>query len=138
MIHFYFHFVTIRNAFDQYVKSLSSVYDRSEAESIARLMFEERAGLKNQDIVLRGEESMSEVKANDLTWKLLRLMKGEPVQYVLGYCYWFGMKLKVNKHVLIPRPETEELVDWIVKENREKENLKILDVEPEVDALQLL
>ena len=120
--------MTIRNAFEQYVKSLSSIYEKKEAESISLLMFEERVGLTKSDLILRGEESMSEVKANDLTWKLLRLMKGEPVQYVLGYCYWFGMKLKVNKHVLIPRPETEELVEWIIKENQTRGDLKILDI----------
>lgn len=116
--------MTIRNAFEQYVKSLSSVYDKSEAESIARLVFYERAGLNSAAIITRGDETMSEVKANDLAWKLIRLMKGEPVQYVLGYCYWFGLKLKVNKHVLIPRPETEELVEWVIQEEEKDSSQK--------------
>jgi len=120
--------MTVRNAFEQYVKSLSSVYERGEAEVIARMMFEERAGLRSADIFLRGDESMNEVKANDLAWKLLRLMKGEPTQYVLGFCYFYGMKLRVNKHVLIPRPETEELVEWIINENKSGKGLKILDI----------
>ncbi|MFI5134986.1 MAG: peptide chain release factor N(5)-glutamine methyltransferase [Chitinophagales bacterium] len=120
--------MTIGNAFEHYVKSLSSIYDKNEAESIAKMMFEERAGLKSNEIILRGDEPMNEVKANDLAWKLLRLMKGEPVQYVLGYSYFYGMKLKVNKHVLIPRPETEELVEWIVNENKSRKGLRILDI----------
>jgi len=120
--------MTIKNAFEHYVKSLSSLYDVGEAESIARLFFEERIGLKSSDLILREEETISQVNANDLAWKLLRLMKGEPAQYVLGYCHFYGLKLKVNKSVLIPRPETEELVDWIIKNNKNKEALKIIDI----------
>jgi release factor glutamine methyltransferase len=128
--------MTIRNAFEQYVKSLSAVYDHEEAARIAQWLFEERAGLTGVDIITRGDETLSEVKANDLTWKLLRLMKGEPVQYVLGICDWFGMRLKVNNHVLIPRPETEELVEWILDEERkfpaykqrESRAIRVLDI----------
>lgn len=121
--------MTIRNAFEQYVKSLSSVYEKAEAESITRLLFEERAGLDSAAIITLGNETMSEAKANDLAWKLIRLMKGEPVQYVLGYCYWFGLKLKVNKHVLIPRPETEELVEWVIQEEGKNSSQKHRDIE---------
>jgi release factor glutamine methyltransferase len=121
--------MTIRNAFEHYVKSLASIYDKAEAESIARLLFEERIGLDSAAIITRGDETMSEVKANDLAWKLIRLMKGEPVQYVLGYCHWFGLKLKVNKHVLIPRPETEELVEWVIQEEGKKTSQKHRGIE---------
>ena len=56
-------------------------------------------------------------------------MKHKPVQYVLGEAWFFKMKLFVNEHVLIPRPETEELVEWIVAELKIKnEKLKIIDV----------
>ncbi len=61
---------------------------------------------------------------------LKRLLKNEPVQYVLGEADFFGLKFKVNEHVLIPRPETEELVEWAVSIAREHkgENLQILDI----------
>ena len=59
-----------------------------------------------------------------------RLKRNEPVQYVLGEAWFAGMKFKVNKNVLIPRPETEELVDWIVKQaaSHEPRAVRILDV----------
>lgn len=57
-----------------------------------------------------------------------RLLAAEPVQYVLGETWFHNLKLKVNKHVLIPRPETEELVDWVVKDYKGATDLTILDV----------
>lgn len=59
---------------------------------------------------------------------ILRLNQGEPIDYILGYTYFYGLKIRVNTSVLIPRPETEELVEWIIQENKQKENLKILDI----------
>lgn len=70
---------------------------------------------------------------NEQTWShaetiINRLQKHEPLQYVLGCTHFFGLELEVSPAVLIPRPETEELVDLIVKENSRKENLRILDI----------
>src|SRR6185295_1885035 len=119
---------TIKNVFDHYVQSLSSLYEKSEALAISQWVMEDRLEIKRTEILLHGEEIISEVKANDLAWKLMRLMKGVPVQYVLGYTFFHGMKLKVNKSVLIPRPETEELVEWIISEEKNKSGLKILNI----------
>lgn len=125
---FYFHGMTVSNAFSHFVQSLKKIYDPGEAENIARLVFEDRAGLSPHQLVLHGDEPLSEIKANDLAWKLLRLLRHEPVQYVLGFAWFYHLKLKVNLHVLIPRPETEELAEWIVADNKLKQDRRILDV----------
>lgn len=59
---------------------------------------------------------------------IARLNLGEPIDYILGYTYFYGLKIKVSKDTLIPRPETEELVELILNENQTRSGLKILDI----------
>jgi release factor glutamine methyltransferase len=110
------------------MKALKHLYESMEAESITQWIIEEKLGLNKTGLLLHGNEEISELKANELAFQLLRLQKGEPVQYVLGFAEFSGLRLKVNRSVLIPRPETEELVELIIKRYREEKNLNILDV----------
>lgn len=57
-----------------------------------------------------------------------RLNQHEPIDYILGYTYFYNLKINVNSHTLIPRPETEEMVEWIIEENKNRKNLSILDI----------
>lgn len=93
-------------------------------ESIANVIFDDLLG--SQYYVCLNEE----VKKEHLVrvYKILdRLYKKEPIQYILGYTYFYGLKINVNQDVLIPRNETEELVDWVLK-SEFRENLTIVDV----------
>lgn len=57
-----------------------------------------------------------------------RLNQGEPIDYILGYTYFYGFKIWVDQNTLIPRPETEELVELIINENKHRDSLHILDI----------
>jgi release factor glutamine methyltransferase len=79
-----------------------------EAASIARWIWEDCLGLKRMEAATFNPET--ERQLNDI---LLRLQSGEPVQYIAGHAWFYGLQYKVSQDVLIPRPETEELVEWI-------------------------
>lgn len=101
--------MTITQAKTHLTQALCTIYDQREAESIARIIFEDIDFLKNrpsEDILNGGHAAM-------LNKIQSRLLTHEPLQYVLGEADFYGLKFKVNPHVLIPRPETEELVQWI-------------------------
>lgn len=120
--------MTLRHVYDHFVKTLAAIYEKQEAENITLWIFEEKLGITKAGLVIRENETLSEVKANDLAYKLVRLLKGEPVQYVLGGTEFYRLKLKVNKNVLIPRPETEELVELIINEQTLTTPYNILDI----------
>lgn len=76
----------------------------------------------------RKEQPLSEEQTNQYTNLLAQLLTGKPLQYVLGHCWFMGSQYMVNNHVLIPRPETEELVQLIVKEWKNQPDNHILDI----------
>jgi release factor glutamine methyltransferase len=114
-----------------FIQELTSIYDEGEAESFFYLILEEKYQLKRIDLALRPDLFFSDQEV--MFWNtLLEQLKLEiPVQYLLGKTSFYGLDLEVNENVLIPRPETEELVEWIVKENLKSQrakDLKILDI----------
>jgi len=111
-------------------KELKNVYDANELRNIIDLVLEHITGLPRIEQVKNKVPYLTCTQLEDIDSITDRLKKNEPVQYVLGEAWFAGMKFKVNKSVLIPRPETEELVDWIVKESQKSkiENRKIIDI----------
>jgi len=115
----------------QFIKELSPFYDAYEAESFFYLILEDKHKLRQIDLALNHELTFSE---NDFAvWDLLlaQLKKEVPIQYLLGKTNFYGLDFEVNENVLIPRPETEELVEWIVNENSKVDKaktIKILDI----------
>jgi release factor glutamine methyltransferase len=97
-------------------KELNNVYDSSELKNIVELVIEHIANMPRMEQVKNKAAYLTCTQLEDIDAITERLKKNEPVQYVLGEAWFAGMKFNVNKNVLIPRPETEELVDWIVKE----------------------
>ena len=116
---------------NQFIQELSPIYDAGEAESFFYLILEEKNQLKRIDLALNPDLSFSNEEIQ-LWNSILDSLKLEiPVQYLLGKTSFYGLDFEVNPAVLIPRPETEELVDWIITYNSKIErskDLKILDI----------
>ena len=98
-------------------RRLTGIYDTDEAKAIVRFVLDVRFGLTLTDIVCGKTDHLSKTDQKDLEDLIQRLEKGEPVQYVLGVAEFCGRTFHVEPGVLIPRPETSELVQWISQED---------------------
>lgn len=96
-----------------HTEALQQIYPRNEARAIYRLVMEERFGLSQTDLLLGKDKELSAEAQADLQNIMLRLLSGEPVQYVLGTARFCERDFHVAPGVLIPRPETEELVEHL-------------------------
>src|SRR6187397_1004042 len=114
--------MTLNEARTVLTKELKNVYETDELKNIIELVVEHITNMSRAEQVKNKVPYITSRQLEDLDAITERLKKNEPVQYVLGEAWFAGMKFKVNKNVLIPRPETEELVDWMVKES---EKLKV-------------
>ena len=94
---------------------LFHIYDEREAGNIADLVMENITGWQKIDRVVNKTVPLSAIQENKLTDYTKALLAHTPLQYVLHEAWFYDMKLYVDENVLIPRPETEELVDWLVK-----------------------
>jgi release factor glutamine methyltransferase len=120
--------IKIREYRQTFVQGLLPVYDAMEAENFFHLALEHFRGLKRTDIALHPDLYFDQDEL--VYWNHLRsdLLAEKPIQYLLGKTHFYGMEFRVNTNVLIPRPETEELVEWIIGENINTENLSVLDI----------
>ena len=111
-------------------EQLQSIYSKNEASIITKWVWESMAGIKESTLLKNDGGEISEPARLLLEEALHQLLLHKPVQYVTGHCWFYNMKLKVNENVLIPRPETEELAEQVIKEAEiiNKKNLSILDI----------
>lgn len=111
-----------------FYSELSEHYPKTEIQSFFNLLTEFQLGLNRAEVIL---QPTFEINKNDLSFllnALSELKNHKPIQYILSKTEFYGLDFNVNKHVLIPRPETEELVDWIVHDFQKERGLKILDI----------
>ncbi len=115
---------SIRTIFQQFVEGISPIYEMLEARSIAKIIFEDEFTLSSFESQL----TFPTIHLNRLNEIIERLLRHEPVQYILGQADFYGLKLKVTPDVLIPRQETEELVYLIIQTMSPSFSGTILDV----------
>jgi release factor glutamine methyltransferase len=110
--------------------ALSSIYDEQEIESFFYLLLESYQGKKRIDLALNPDMEMDALQLIQWESALSELLNQKPIQYIIGATEFYGLPFLVNENTLIPRPETEELVEWIVAESRNSAtgSLKILDI----------
>lgn len=108
---------TFKSFRDHIRNLLKGLYPEREIHSIIDLLFENKVNLKKSDILLKANEEFPSEKAEEILRLTEELKSGKPLQYVLGSTEFYGYTLNVNSSVLIPRQETEELVQWILQEN---------------------
>lgn len=108
-------------------KLIAASYAETEASALARWILEEEFGFSTLELYADKDTDFPMEKRNRLNDILVRLARFEPIQYIIGKTEFCGLTLKVSSDVLIPRPETAELVDWIVSDCPQS-GLRVLDI----------
>ena len=111
----------------QYLEELSAFYDLTEAESMLSILIQHFFSLSLASLLSKPDFRLSESEMLQLHFAVKELKKYRPVQYIVGDTEFFGLPIKVNEAVLIPRPETEELLELILS-NEKAKGQKILDI----------
>lgn len=106
---------TLHNIRDLYLSSLHILYDKREAKAIVRYYFELKWEIPAHEFAIHPDKKIQNEEWQEMQKDLQRLQNGEPVQYVVGKSEFYGLTLRVNPLVLIPRPETEELVQLLLQ-----------------------
>lgn len=107
---------------------LSNLYPETEIQSFFTILIEFKLHLSRIQLALEHNFELDNDDFEFLQNALLKLKNQIPIQYIVGETAFYGLLFKVDKNVLIPRPETEELVEWILQNHKKSESLKILDI----------
>ncbi len=120
--------MTIKETYHLFRTQLLSIYPKNESDKICKMIFESLANLTSSDILIYHEKKIDAETNFRLEKALEELLKFKPVQYVIGHCWFYKMPFKVNEHVLIPRPETEELVQDVIDFLKKSPQKKLLEI----------
>lgn len=107
---------------------ISNLYPETEIQSFFNILVEFKLHLSRIQLALEHNFKLDNDDLDFLKNALLKLKNQIPIQYIIGETAFYGLMFKVDKNVLIPRPETEELVEWIILNHKKNESLKILDI----------
>ncbi|MCW3805121.1 peptide chain release factor N(5)-glutamine methyltransferase [Plebeiibacterium marinum] len=120
-------FKTINQLSAAFQEALSDIYPAEEIRNFVFFIMEYLLGYSKVDMLMKGEEELSAGTLGFCQDALGKLRQHVPIQYILGETEFYGLRFKVSNSVLIPRPETEELVHWIIEEAN-AEPLSVLDI----------
>jgi release factor glutamine methyltransferase len=121
---------TIKDVFTEYKSALQKLYESNETEAITLMVLTDICNLSKAKIKAFPEQELSQQQTQKAANILTQLQTGKPIQYILGKTEFYGLTFNVNPSVLIPRPETEELVEWALASvgNRQSAAGNILDI----------
>lgn len=120
--------MTISQLFETARRRLAKRFSAGESRETVILIFENLKHWSMTDILVKGDEEASQWLEQQVDSVVTRVLDNEPVQYIFGNAHFYGLILKVTPDVLIPRPETAELVDIIVDDNRDVADLRVFDI----------
>ncbi len=121
---------TVRYLKDLAKNALKPIYPDGEINSITGILFEHYLGFSKTDMVIRADAEVDEKITQKIRYSIQKLQYGIPVQYLISTASFYGMEFFVDKNVLIPRMETEELVKWIINDSQHSKDkkLNIIDI----------
>lgn len=108
--------------------ALAAAYPEGEVRAFVRILFEEWMHYSTVDIYMRADSEVPPFMVEKMRHAVQRLLRHEPIQHIVGVAHFHGHRFAVSKHTLIPRPETEQLVDMIVDRNHDVPDLCVLDI----------
>jgi release factor glutamine methyltransferase len=121
--------LSYNEAFYNLLNGLKQVYDAQEAAAISHEVLNHITRLDKMQRLMQKDNLLSDTQQQDYDRMSAELLTARPLQYVLGHSWFMGKEYKVNEHVLIPRPETEELVKWITDDWKHKQDsISVLDI----------
>ncbi|PKH53060.1 peptide chain release factor N(5)-glutamine methyltransferase [Tenacibaculum sp. Bg11-29] len=120
--------MTLKNYKIYFTEQLSSIYPQTEIDTFFYYLIEEYIDLQRIDLIMQPDFEINFEKELLFNNAIKRLQKEEPIQYIIGNTEFYGLPFLVDENTLIPRPETEELVEWIINEVNSEVKINILDI----------
>ncbi len=120
--------MTAKELYRSFLADLELIYERSEAAKIISMLFEKNAGISKDELIKNPNQVLKDLISLQLKESMNELKNHKPIQYVLGEAWFYDTKFIVSPAVLIPRPETEELVNIVIKDKRDRGDISVLDI----------